>query len=209
MRLVYIMDPHCGWCYGNSENIKKLVGHFSDLKVELLVGGMLLGQNAPYGGPGLSDFIQSHSPRMVEMTGAEVSQKYYDVVSNPKVHFSSLEPSAAMVYLGSQSDEHPVKIASFVQRLLFFDGLDLTAASSYENIVSDLGLSFEKFENEWLSDSVIASTEAQFAKAKSLCNGFPALIAMEGDETGTLASGYFDYEKMVEHIEKILQQLNG
>lgn len=41
IKLTYVMDPQCGWCYGNSENITALQEVFKDdFDFELLVGGM-------------------------------------------------------------------------------------------------------------------------------------------------------------------------
>lgn len=30
MKLLYIMDPLCGWCYGNSENMLRLEQELTD-----------------------------------------------------------------------------------------------------------------------------------------------------------------------------------
>ena len=30
MKIIYIMDPQCGWCYGNSDNITALQEEFKD-----------------------------------------------------------------------------------------------------------------------------------------------------------------------------------
>ncbi|WP_260128811.1 hypothetical protein [Elizabethkingia anophelis] len=41
MKLIYIMDPLCGWCYGNSDNILELFEKYkNDIKFEILPGGM-------------------------------------------------------------------------------------------------------------------------------------------------------------------------
>lgn len=46
MKVTYVMDPQCGWCYGNSENITALQKEFEEeFDFELLVGGMWLGKN--------------------------------------------------------------------------------------------------------------------------------------------------------------------
>ena len=37
MKLIYIMDPLCGWCYGNSDNVLELFEKYNnDIKFEIL-----------------------------------------------------------------------------------------------------------------------------------------------------------------------------
>jgi putative protein-disulfide isomerase len=41
--IIYCYDAYCGWCYGFSPVIKKIVGDYADrLEVEVLSGGMLI-----------------------------------------------------------------------------------------------------------------------------------------------------------------------
>jgi putative protein-disulfide isomerase len=46
MKLIYIMDPLCGWCYGNSDNVLELFEKYkNEIKFEILPGGMWVGEN--------------------------------------------------------------------------------------------------------------------------------------------------------------------
>ena len=91
------MDPHCGWCYANGSNVEHVYKTFKEnLEFELIPGGMWLDESAPIGGANLSQFIGNHAPRLIEMTGAVLSDEYYSLVENQEYTFSSLEPSAAI-----------------------------------------------------------------------------------------------------------------
>jgi protein-disulfide isomerase-like protein with CxxC motif len=40
------MDPLCGWCYGNSDNVLELFEKYkNEIKFEILPGGMWVGEN--------------------------------------------------------------------------------------------------------------------------------------------------------------------
>jgi putative protein-disulfide isomerase len=41
MKLIYVMDPLCGWCYGNSRNTEMLhTGFGNEIEFEILPAGM-------------------------------------------------------------------------------------------------------------------------------------------------------------------------
>src|SRR6516164_6627574 len=43
--LIYCYDAYCGWCYGFSPVIRRIVGEFRGrLPVEVLSGGMIIGE---------------------------------------------------------------------------------------------------------------------------------------------------------------------
>lgn len=204
MKLIYVMDPHCGWCYGNSENVSAIGDEFQKkFDFELLVGGMWLGNNAPIGGTELSGFLQAHAPRMVETTGANVGQAYYDLAKDSTYAFSSLEPSAAIVLIKKLSPEHSITFAKEVQKLLFKEGKQLDKVENYLPILKVLNINQGDFKKAWLSEENIKNTKEEFRKAGELANGFPTLILETKEGQKVLASGYFDLNQMTQLLNNL------
>jgi putative protein-disulfide isomerase len=203
-KIIYIMDAHCGWCYGNSQNITKLHQLFSNtFEFEILVGGMWLAQQAPFGGPELSSYIKTHAPTMSKTTGAIVSEKFYDLARNSNYQFSSLEPSAAITLVKEIAPQESFSFAKKVQEAIFVSGLPLNVLSTYLPILKELNIDSKAFESKWMKDENLDQTYKEFEFVKPLANGFPSLILEQSDSIYMLASGYFDLDQMIQNFQKI------
>lgn len=206
-KLIYVMDPHCGWCYGNSGNITDLYSEFSDqIDFELMVGGMWVGYNAPNGGSAFERFINNHSPQMEATTGAYVSKVFYELVKDSSYVFSSLEPAAAIVLIKDLAPEHTFAFAKALQRSIFAEGKRLDKIETYQPILRELKIEPEEFEKNWMSESNISKTQKEINSAKQMASGFPTLLFHDESGTHPLASGYFNKEEMVHTISNLLRQ---
>ena len=206
MKIIYIMDPQCGWCYGNSNNITALKKQFiNQVDFELLVGGMWLGSNAPKGGEGLYNFLQAHAPRMAATTGMPVNDSYYELAKNETYAFSSLEPSAAIVWLKQNAPNKVFDFAKAIQKALLVEGKRLDNPKVYLDILEQLSVNSNNFEKEWLSENNLKATKEEFNKAKQLANGFPTLLLQTNKGIQPISSGYFELEAMQEHLKTILK----
>ncbi len=204
MKVTYVMDPQCGWCYGNSANIKALQEEFKkDFDFELLLGGMWLGQNAPAGGDGLSQFLQNHAPRMAATTGATVDNSYYELAKDTTYAFSSLEPSAAIKLIKEIAPDKVFTFAKKVQQALFVEGKRLDQKETYLEILKTMSLDTAIFDSLWMGEDNISKTKAEFTNASNLANGFPTLVITKDGKTETLASGYFNKETMIQKLNQL------
>lgn len=205
-KIVYVMDPLCGWCYGNSKNITAIYDQYKGvITFELVVGGMWLYTNAPSGGVGLHQFVAHHTPKMVHLTGAEVDQKYFELAADSSYIFSSLEPSAAITLVKRVKPEKTFTFAKEVQRLMFVEGKQLNEVATYLPVLKDLGINTSEFTEHWLSEDNLSNAKKEFARSAALASGFPSLIYQEEEQTMMLASGYFAKEEIAEQIQKLLQ----
>lgn len=203
-KIVYIMDPQCGWCYGNSDNITTLQQTFEDkFEFELIVGGMWLGQNAPQGGTQLHSFLKQHGPQMSTTTGAKIGQAYYALGGNSAYTFSSLEPSAAIIAIKKLAPKQVFHFAKKVQEALLIEGKRLDKLEVYLPILEALSIEKEAFEEVWMSEENLIATRKEFAYAKGLASGFPTLIVQSSEKTQVLSSGYFSKEGMINTLNQL------
>lgn len=202
-KVIYVMDPQCGWCFGNSKNITELYGELKgDLEFEFLVGGMWLGERAPTGGAALAQFIQSHAPRMVQVTGAAVGTGYYERTQDSSYTFSSLEPSAAIVWAKAAAPDRVFEFAKAVQSALFVSGKRLDELETYLPLLEAFQLDQQAFIQQWMSAENIQATQLEFERAGQLANGFPALLFQEGQQIQVIRSGYFDKTEVIQMIKQ-------
>ena len=201
MKITYVMDPQCGWCYGNSKNIAALQEEFKEeFDFELLVGGMWIGQNAPVGGDNLSQFLHNHAPRMATTTGAHVDSSYYELAKDSSYSFSSLEPSAAIQLIKEIAPDKVFLFAKNVQLALFVEGKRLDDRETYMEILETMSIDTSAFGSVWMGADNVAKTRVEFTNASNLANGFPTLVITKEGKTETLASGYFDKKAMIRKL---------
>jgi putative protein-disulfide isomerase len=204
-KLIYISDPLCGWCYGNSKNILEIKRQFaSQFDFEILMGGMWLPPNTKSGGDNLSKFMQEHVPPMEKTTGAKVSEAFYQLANNPNYVFSSLEASAASVLVKKLKPEVAFEFASAVQTRFYQEGAPLDQTATYLPILQKLGIDSDQFKTQWLQDDNLRMTKAEFTRAGTLANGFPTLLIEMNGEMGKITAGYFDLEAMSNHLKKLV-----
>ena len=204
-KLYYIMDVHCGWCYGNSENISTLELTFQDrIDIEILVGGMWLPPNAPIGGSQLYDFIKTHAPRMEATTGAQVTPLFYSLTQDSSYTFSSLEPSCAITLIKEMNPSKALSFSSTLQKAIFKDGKRLDQLETYIPILKRLNLDLDFFKAHWLSNTNITNTTTEFNLSNNLVSGFPTLLIDIDGQKKVLASGYFNLTEMTQTIQTLI-----
>lgn len=205
-KIIYVMDPHCGWCYGNHKNMDAILDKYqSQLPFELLVGGMWVGKFSEQGGPKLLKFIKGHTPDIVKRTGAKITQNYYDAAKDTSYTFSSLEPSAAIVLVKELKPEITFEFVYLVQKAIFVDGKRMEEYATYEPILKHFNLDTKVFKTRWLSQNNIDKTMKEFEEAKAISYGYPSLFIARNGKTNVIAAGEFDVEEISQIIDKLLK----
>lgn len=204
-KLIYIMDPHCGWCYGNSSNITSIQNKFSQyFEFEIIAGGMWLVPNAPIGGPALSQFLLSNSETLIERTGISIGKSFYSLASNSDYTFSSLEPCAAITLVKERDPANVFRFAKELQSSIFLQGNRLDKFATYLPLLELINFNPESFEKHWMFDDNLSKTTKEFQKASTLCNGFPSFLLNDNESLHTLSSGYFDKITMANYLETLI-----
>lgn len=202
MKLIYVMDPQCGWCYGNSSSIQKVYDAYKgEIEFEFLVGGMWVGEQAPKGGEETYAFMKQHSPVMEQKTGALVSTEYYELSKDESYIFSSFEPALAITWVKKNVPEKTLAFISELQKAQFYFGQRFDDFKTYVSILQNLEIDPTPFMESWGAEEDQNDTIAEINQARFLANGFPSLLIDKGDgEAVELAAGYFDGDEMVDKI---------
>ncbi|UTW63781.1 DsbA family protein [bacterium SCSIO 12741] len=207
MKLIYVMDAQCGWCYGNGFNMASIYQEFQgDYDFEFINGGMWLGNQAPTAGSQISSYIQSHLPRFESYTGIIVSNEYKSLIKDSDYVMSSLEPSAAIVLSKKLAPDHVFEFAKEVQLALFDRGMRLNEFETYLPILEKFDIDPKEFKSQWLSEENLKATYAEFQSIQGVVNGFPALILEANGQKQLLASGYFQLDAMRKALTELKQQ---
>lgn len=206
-KIIYLLDPQCGWCYGNGSNISAVYEKFkSEVAFEFLTGGMWTGEDAPIGGASLSQFMQTNGPRLTATTGAPLSDAFYELAKDETYTFSSYEASAAFVLVKELSIENALIFIEKIHYAQFVEGKRLDDKETYHQILEELKIDIIAFDEKWLSEDNKKSTEAEFIIAQDLTSGYPTLVLQDGEKYTRISSGYFQKDEMIEQLEQLLNR---
>lgn len=203
-KLIYIMDPLCGWCYGNSINTQKLFEKYKDkIDFEVLPAGMWTGENARKQSKQMAQFIRKHDPQVQQTTGTEFGKDYFEFIENENIILDSEVPSRAIVVVKKLSASQIVPFTIEIQKARYWYGKDLNKDETYLTICEKLGLDKTEFLKFFYSDSIKKETQETFNLARQYASSYPTLLAEKEGEIYILEQGYASFETIAKQIDQL------
>jgi putative protein-disulfide isomerase len=208
MKLIFVGDPMCSWCYGFGKEMGTIVEAMPELEVQVVVGGLAAGSTQLLDDAG-KQFRLKHWARVEQLSGAQFNREallarknfVYDTepVCRAVVTARLIEPSVNLL-----------KIFGAFQRAFYVDGLDTTDGA----VLAEVGASALKaagfdidakaFLAVWSSDEAIRVTRADFTLTRQLgVSGFPSLFVELDGKIGQLSSGYAPAANIQRTLERL------
>jgi|SRR6218665_1034877 len=204
-KLIYIMDPLCGWCYGNSTNTKKIYDKYKDiLDIEVLPAGMWEGDNARVQSKQLVQFIKKHDPQVQQTTGTAFGKEYFEFIEKEGIVLDSEVPSRAIVTVKKLWPSQTVPFTIEVQKARYLYGKDLNEEETYLSICENLNLDKAQFLEAFHSESILNETQQTFALAKQYANSYPTLLGEKDGELYVLEQGYAPLGDIFQQIDNLI-----
>ncbi|MFW0716400.1 DsbA family protein [Pedobacter sp. N23S346] len=204
MKLIYIMDPLCGWCYGNSVNTQKLYEKYKDvLEFDILPAGMWAGANTRMQSKPMAQFIKKHDPQVQQTTDTEFGKSYFEFIEKENIVLDSEVPSRAIVSVKNISPLQAISFAVEVQKARYWYGRDLNLEETYLSICEDLKIDKKQFLDTFHSEIMKKETQDTFALAQEYAGSYPTLLAEKDGENYILEQGYASFENIVSRIENL------
>ncbi|WP_428241844.1 DsbA family protein [Gynuella sp.] len=99
VKLHYLFDPLCGWCYGAAPLLEELAV-LSDVSIELHAGGLWLGNRRQPMGKALRDYVRPHDERIESLTGQPFGERYFnELLLDSRLRIDSEPPIRAILAL--------------------------------------------------------------------------------------------------------------
>ncbi len=209
LKIIYVYDALCGWCYAFSKVMTKLYAlHHEEFYFDVISGGMILGDRV---GPisESSDIIKEHLPRLEETSGVKFGAGYLKVLEKGEQIQDSEKPSIALTVFRSFLPDQAILFAADLQTTKYQDGTDLALDESYFPLLEKYGIDQNLFLEKLQSEEFKQLAYYDFAIAKQLqVSGYPAAFIQAGDqEFYMIAKGYADFETMELRIKNVKQQI--
>jgi putative protein-disulfide isomerase len=209
MKLIYVMDPLCGWCYGNSNHTLALFEAYKDILDFVIVpGGMWAGPNVRMQSPQMASYFQKHDERIAELTGTEFGEAYFQFIQQQEVELDSEIPSRAILTVQEFWNGWNIPFMVALQQARYRDGKDLNMDNTYLEICHQLGIDGTEFLGHFHSESIKESTQAAFSTAIQYASSYPTLLFEENNQLTLLEQGYSSLTEITKNIDLLIEELN-
>ena len=212
--MIYCYDAYCGWCYGFSPVIKKIVKEYKDqVDVDVLSGGMILPEKPTHIGIA-AGYISKAYKNVEELTGIKFGSDYLWHINNPDDsdwYPNSEKPAIAMCIFKEFYPERSVEFAADLQHALHYEGRDLTDDEAYLHLLEKYSIQPEIFYEKLASEEYKEMAYYEFSLMKQLqVTGYPCVFIQTGDlKFIMVARGFTHYETLKERIDKVLAEVNS
>ncbi|MDO4813562.1 MAG: thioredoxin [Gemella sp.] len=204
MKLIYIWDAYCGWCYGFDKVLNEFVEKHPEMEKEILSGGLFLGERALP----ISSYphIKGANQQITDIYGAEFSEEYNSLFDRHDVIMDSENPAIALSLLKEFIE--PARIFEFaydMQKQFYLGGKSLGDVATYVELFEKYNIPAqveEKLRVNW-DNKKIAFVD--FLKVNKLrVPGYPTLILEKDGKLYDLRQGASTVEQLEENFSKIL-----
>lgn len=193
IQLTYIFDPLCGWCYGASPAIEKLMQQ-DDISVTAMPSGLFAGTGAFPMNAGFAAHAWEADQRIQQLTGQEFSEAYRKNVLEGKTGRVDSGPATlALTAVHLTAPDREFETLKAIQHARYADGRDNGDPVVIADILSELSLdaAAARFatpdeELKVLNESRIEQARAQMRRFGA--RGVPTLVLGEGADARIVRS---------------------
>ncbi|HTH44084.1 MAG TPA: DsbA family protein [Oxalicibacterium sp.] len=207
VKLIYIADPMCSWCYGFGPELNTLLNGLQDVPVDIVLGGL-----RPYASEPLDTAkkaeILSHWHKVADASGLP----FADTALQDDNFIYNTEPACRAVVSARQLAPHAaLDVFHAIQHGFYAEGLDTTRADVLAGLavaaLNKKGVDIDEttFLQTWSSEETIAATNVDFLQTQRWgIHGFPTLVLERAGELHLVSSGFLRTEQLVEQLQAIV-----
>jgi len=208
MKLIYLYDALCGWCYGFSPVMQRFAAeHADELTFEVISGGMITGPRiGPIGE--VAPYISWAYKEVEQKTGVTFGEGFLQgILAEGKAIFSSVPPAVVLSVFKAERPGDAVAFAGRLQRAVYHDGIEPEDTAAYGALAAEFGLDSAAFVALMGEARFQQAAQQDFAYSQALgVTGFPTVVlaAESGGEEKLvlLGQGYLPYEALLARYAK-------
>jgi putative protein-disulfide isomerase len=199
MKLIYVFDAYCGWCYGFGPTVDELVRRHPDLDIEVVSGGLFTGpRRVPIREFG---YVQGANAKISELTGVRFGGGYDDLIADGSFVMDSEAAARGLAALRQFAPERSVELASALQHAFYLDGRSLSDPATYRIVAEAAGLDPDAVAAAFAAPEAAAAAQRDFARSAALgVESYPTLLAVDGNHHAVLAVGRADVEQIEQRL---------
>ena len=198
MKILYVYDALCGWCYGFSDVISRFHEKYnSSLDFEVISGGMVVGGRVGEIGK-VASYISSAYKDVERISGVKFGSKFLDsTLKDGKTIFTSTPPAIAMSIFKEINKNKQVQFACELQKAIYFEGLAPKNLETYVHVVSIFGIDAQSFVLKMKNQRYKLLAEKDFRLTATLgLSGFPSVLLKLDGTYFIIGTGYLSFNQL-------------
>jgi len=208
MKIVYVYDALCGWCYGFSPVMVQFYEKYKDkVDFEVISGGMITGDRiGPIGE--VASYIRWAYKDVENATGIKFGSQFLNqTLENGEAIFTSIPPAIALSVFKETKPEQSIPFASELQKAIYYDGIEPENLEAYGEIAEKFGLNAKSFVTKMKDPFYKNKALEDFEKSAKLnVSGFPTLFIKMDGTYRKIGSGYMPLSKLYRNYLLLLGQ---
>ena len=198
MKIIYVYDALCGWCYGFSPVMTQFQDKYKDsLSFEVVSGGMITGDRiGPIGE--VASYISWAYKDVENATGVKFGNVFLDeTLKKGTAVFTSIPPAIALSVFKDLDGKNSVQFAAELQKAIYYDGIEPENLVAYGAIAERFGFDAKAFVLKMKEPKYIHVAESDFQKSSELgVSGFPSVFVEVSGKYYKIGSGYMPFNQL-------------
>ena len=206
MKLIFVGDPLCSWCYGFSKQLAEVMQALPETTLDIVVGGIGAGATEPLT-LAQREFRLGHWSRVEAVSGLPFDRETFKARTG---FVYDTEPACRAVVAARLLAPSIDLLAVFraIQHGFYAEGLDVTDGVVLAGLVAEamtrsgFSTTAEAFLAAWRAPETVAATRQDFLQARSWgISSFPTLLLQDGNRLSNLVSGFVGAAELRSLIE--------
>jgi putative protein-disulfide isomerase len=200
MRVTYLFDPLCGWCYGAAPALDGLA-QLDGVSLELMPTGLFAGGGARAMDAQFAAYAWQNDQRIARLTGQTFSEAYRTEVLGKPGMFDSAPATLGVIAVRATEPARELEALKALQRARYVDGKDNVSLSGVSDILQSIGAAAAAERVQAKDDQLMQVYRRQIEAAQLEMrrfgiSGVPAVLVGDGADRqllpGNLLFGRFD-----------------
>lgn len=209
MRITYLFDPLCGWCYGAAPTVERL-SNLEDVTVDLAPTGLFAGDQARPMDAQFAAYAWQNDQRIQRLTGQVFSEAYRTIVLDRTGGlFDSAPATLAIVAVGQTDPAGRMTALKALQWARYVDGRDNSDVAVVADVLREAGFGDAARQVEHPDEGVLTAYRQSLAAARTDmarlgANGVPVLVVGDGPSRRLLRTNslFGDFDRLAEDIRR-------
>lgn len=205
MKIVYVYDALCGWCFGFAPVMAQFEEKYKDtLEFEIISGGMITGDRIGAIGD-VASYISWAYKNVEDASGVKFGSVFLnETLKNGTAIFTSIPPAIALSVFKSKLPKQSLNFASALQNAIYYDGIEPENITEYARIAERFGLDKSQFLSDMQNETYLLKAQNDFKKSSELeVTGFPTVFVLHQNQHYKMASGYVSFETLENNFLQI------
>jgi putative protein-disulfide isomerase len=201
MKLYFILDPMCSWCWGFRSAFERLRPALPEqVQIQYVMGGLAQDSDEPMPKK-TRDYVQSQWKLVSNDTGAEFN---WDFWQRCEPRRSTYPACRAVIATGLQNEDARAKMIYAIQRAYYLDAKNPSDLDTLIECATEIGLDTQKFTEDMQSAQTDQLLKDELDLRRQLgVTGFPSLRLEVNGLMHDIDIDYRNPASMLQQINKL------